>query len=219
MKLQKVGGYASMLNAVLLVIVLVIMLVVFPRLGLTGLNDSLDPAKNLNAMNAAPAAFYILDVELILFGIASMLMVFALRERMHAGAPNLMRLAVIGVSITAGLWLAQGLIGMAGMPAIVSAKDPSAFRAVMAIFSSLGVAADSALGWALLLIGCAALMTGALPRPLGYFAVLKGIVMIFEFAAQPLMLVGGVLGIIFYPWLGIVLWSGKILPELSIEKT
>jgi hypothetical protein len=205
MKLQKVGGYASIGNAVLLVIVLVIMLVVFPRLGLTGLNDSLDPAKSFKAMNASPAAFYILDVELILFGIASMLMVLALRERMQIGAPNLMRIAVIGVSITAALWLAQGLIGMAGMPSIASAKDASAFRAVMAIFSGLGVAADSALGWALLLIGCAALRTGGLPRPLGYFAVLKGIVMIFEFAAQPLMLVGGVLGIIFYPWLGILL--------------
>jgi hypothetical protein len=34
-----------------------------------------------------------------------------------------------------------------------------------------------------------------------------------------IMLVGGVLGIIFYPWLGMALWSNKILPELSTEKT
>jgi hypothetical protein len=197
----------------------VIMLLVFPRLGLVGPNDWVDPVKNFSAMNASPVTFFIMDLELILFGIASILMVLALRERMQIGAPHLMQLAVIGVSITSALWLAQGLIAMAGMPSIVGAKDASAFRAVMAVFAGLGVAADSALGWTLLLIGCAALRTRRLPRLLGYFAILKGIVMIFEFVAPPFMIVGGLLGVIFYPWLGIALWSSKILPDLSVEKT
>jgi hypothetical protein len=181
------------------------MLLVFPRLGLVGLGDMFDPEKGFAAGNASPAVFFILDLELLLWSIASILLIFALRERMETGAPNLMRMAVIGVSITAVLWVAQGLVNIVGMPSIVSANDASAFRAAMAIFASLGAAADFTLGWALLLIGCAALGTKGLPRTLSYFALLKGVVMIIDFAVQPLMLVGMVLGIIFYPWLGIVL--------------
>lgn len=100
-------------------------------------------------------------------------------------------------------------MGIVGMPSIVSAKDASAFRAVMAMSLGLSTAGDTALGWALLLIGWAALKTKGLPRILSYFSVLKGVVMILEFAVQPLMIVGLLLGIVFYPWLGIVLLRSK----------
>jgi hypothetical protein len=146
---------------------------------------------------------------LMLWSIAFILIVLALRERMQASAPNLMRIAVIGVSITSALSLAAGLIGIVGMPSIVSAKDASAFRAVMAMFFGLITAADHALGWALLLSGWAALKTARLPKILSYVLVIKGVVMILEFTAQPLMLVGMLLGIVFWPWLGIVLLRSK----------
>lgn len=205
MKLQKVGGVASICTAALLVIVLAIIFLVLPRLGIVGPGDWGDPAKSLDAWNASPITFLIFDLEFILFSIVALLLVLALRERMEAGAPNLMWMAVIGGSIASAFWLTRGLVGIVGMPSIVTAKDASAFRAAIAMFFGLESGADFALGWALLVTGCAALRTRRLPRMLGYFSLLKGAVMIIDFAAQPLMLFGIVLGIIFYPWLGIVL--------------
>jgi hypothetical protein len=42
-----------------------------------------------------------------------------------------------------------------------------------------------------------------------YGLMIKGVVMILEFTAQPLTLVGLLLGIVFWPWLGIVLLQSK----------
>jgi len=209
MKLQKIGGFGSIGSAFLCAIYLVILLLVFPSLGLVGPSDWNDPVKGLDAGSASPITFFLLNLESILWSIAFILIVLALRERMQASAPNLMRIAVIGVSITSALSLAAGLIGIVGMPSIVSAKDASAFRAVMAMFFGLITAADHALGWALLLSGWAALKTAKLPKILSYGLVIKGVVMILEFTAQPLTLVGLLLGIVFWPWLGIVLLRSK----------
>jgi hypothetical protein len=209
MKLQKIGGFASIGHGILVVILLVIQLLVFRHLGLVGLSDWCDPAKSFYAMNASPITFFIFALEFILFAITTILVVLALRERMHASAPNLMLIAVIGMSIACALWLATGVIGIVGMPSIVSAKDASAFRAVMAMLFGLGTAGDSAWGWVLLLIGWAALRTKGLPRILSYFFVLRGVVMILEFAVQPLIIIALLLGIVFWPWLGIVLLRSK----------
>jgi hypothetical protein len=207
MKLQKIGGIGSIGTAILVVIVLVIILIVFPSLGL-GPKDWNDPVKGLDAASASPITFFILNLVMILFSIAYILIVLALRERMQA-APNLMQVAVIALSINCALWFATGVIGIVGMPSIIPAKDISALRAANAIHLSLSTSGDCAAGWVLLLIGWAALRTRGLPRILSYFSVLKGVVMILEFVAQPLMVVGLLLGIIFYPWLGIVLLRSK----------
>ena len=211
MKLQKIGGIGSIGTAILVVIMLVIMLIVSPRLGLVGPSDWLDPVKSLDARSASPISFFILNLATLLCSIAYILIVLALRERMQASVPNLMRVVVIAVSVTCALWLASGSIGIFGMPSIVLAEDASAFRAANAMYFSLGFAGDSAAGWVLLLIGWAALKTRGLPRILSYLSVLKAIVMILEVAVQPftLMLIGLLLGIVFYPWLGIVLLRSK----------
>ena len=116
MKLQKVGGSGSIGTAILLVIALVIMLFVFPHLGLVGPSDWFDPVKGLNAASTSPITFFLFNLVNILWSIAVILIVLALRERMQASAPNLMRIALIGVSIACALWLSGGLIGIVGMP-------------------------------------------------------------------------------------------------------
>jgi hypothetical protein len=210
MKLQKIGGIGSIGTAILIVIILVIITIVFPNLGLFGPSDWNDPIKNFDAMSASPITFFIFNLDFILFSIASILVVLALRERMYASAPNLMRLAMIGISISCGLWLATGIIGIVGMPSIVSAKDISAFRALRAVHYGMGgVAGYFTHGWTLLLIGWAALKTISLPRILSYLFVLAGIVNILEFVVQPLMFVAILLGIVWGLWLGIVLLRSK----------
>jgi hypothetical protein len=209
MKLHKIGGVASIANAVVCAICLVFLLLVFPRLGLVGPSDWIDPVKNIAAHSASPITFFLFNLEYILWSIFLILIVLALRERMQAGAPNLMRIVVIGASISCALWLATGLIEIVGNPSIVSAKDASAFRALMGVFFGLSNAGDHASGWVVLLIGWAALKTRGLPRILSYLSVLLGIIAILEFAVQPLVFVNVFLSIVWSLWLGVVLLRSK----------
>ena len=211
MKMQKIGGIASIGATILVVILLVFIFIVFPRLGLVGPNDWSDPVKCLDAMSASPISFSIFSLVMILCGIAYILIVLAFKERMQDNAPNLMQVAFIAVSVACALWLASGSIGIFGWPKILTAKDISALIVANAVYFSLSFAGDSAAGWVLLLLGWAALKTRGLPKILSYFFVLKGIVMILEIAGQPfeLVLIGILLGLVFYPWLGIVLFRSK----------
>jgi len=209
MKLQKIGGVGSIGLACLCAIYLVFFFLVFPSLGLVGPNDWIDPVKGIAAGSASPISFFLFNLESILFSIAFVLIVLALLERMQASAPNLMRIVVIGVSIACALWLAAALIDIVAKPSIISAKDASAFRVAMGVVLGLYIAGDHALGWVLLLIAWAALKTRGLPRILSYLLVLSGILGILEFAAQPLMFVLILMGIIWGPWLGVVLLRSK----------
>jgi hypothetical protein len=209
MKLQKIGGFGSIASALIGAMALVIVGLFFPRLGLVGPGDRFDPIKGINAESASPIVFILFNLDLILWGMAFILIILALRERMQANAPNLMRIAVIGVATTYALMLAAGLIGILGMPSIVTAKDVFAYRALMGVYFGLMVGGDHAAGWAVLLIGWAALKTRSLPRILGYLSVLVGIVFIIEFAAKPLMPVGLFLSILWGAWLGAVLLRSK----------
>ena len=209
MKLQKIGGFGSIGSALIGIMALVIVGFVFPRLGLVGPSDRMDPIKGIAAESASPITFYLFNLDLILWGIAFIVIILALRERMQANAPNLMRIAVIGVLTTYVLMLAAGLIGIVGMPPIITAKDASAYRAFMAVYFGLIIAGDHAAGWAILLIGWAAVKTRSLPRILSYLSVLVGIVFILDFAAKPLMPLGLLLSIVWGVWLGAVLLRSK----------
>ena len=209
MKLQKIGGVGSIGYACLCAIYLVFFFVVFPSLGLLGPNDWIDPVKGIAARSASPITFFLFDVASILLSIAFILIVLALRERMQASPPNLMRIVVIGVSIGCALLLASALIGIVGKPSIVSANDASAYRAVQGVYLGLAIAGDHALGWVLLLIGWAALKARGLARILSYLLMLSAILGILEFAVQPFMFVVIFLGIIWGVWLGVVLLRSK----------
>ena len=192
MKLQKLGGFAGIGVGLLLLI----MIIVAIKFGAP--ND-------LDSIGTAPIAYFAGYLLMLLVVVAVVPFVLALRERMQASTPNLMRVVVIGASIACALWIAYGLVGIVGMPSIASAKDYSAYRAVSALLSSLGLGGDGALGWALLLVGWAALKNKGLPRILSYLCVIKGVVMILEFGRTPVVVAGMLLGLVVYPWLGIVL--------------
>jgi hypothetical protein len=205
MKLQKISAYASIVQAFLSAFFLWILIFVFPRLGLVGPRDWNDPVKSIAASSASPITFLLLNLDFVLLSIAFILIVLALRERMQADVPNLMRIAAIGASIFSALVLAWGVIGIRSMPSIVSAKDVSAVRAVEGVSLGLGVAGYHALGWALLLSGWVALKTARLPRLLSYLLVLDGIFCILLFAVQPFGFVIVFFNIIWGLWLGVVL--------------
>jgi hypothetical protein len=59
MKLQKIGGFGSIGSAFILAIFLVIVGLVFPRLGLVGPSDRMDPIKGIDAESASPISFFL----------------------------------------------------------------------------------------------------------------------------------------------------------------
>jgi hypothetical protein len=222
MKLQKIGGYASLGIAFLFVAFLVMVFVVFPSLGLTGPSDFEDMTKWIAAVNASALPFLLLSLDFILFSIAFILIVLSLQERMENYAPYLMQISIIGASIFAALFLAAGVIGMA-LPSIAVTNDTSAYRAANKVMFALLFAGAHASGWALLLSGWAALKSRKLPRLLSGFQMLLGIAWIAEFIVEPLQVIDAIPAIIWGVWLGVVLLRSMALPqevaELSLHRT
>ena len=209
MKLQKVGGYASLAIAFLFIVFLIIIFVVMPRLGLAGPGDFGDPAKWIAAVNASGLPFLLLSYVFILFSIVFILIVLALRERMQAESPHLVQISVIGASIFSALFLAAGVIGIAALPSIASANDISAYRAVNKVMFALLFAGAHASGWVLLLSGWGALKSRRLPKILSWLQMLLGIAWIAEFAVEPLQVLDAIPAIVWGVWLGVVLLRSK----------
>lgn len=200
---------ASVVNAFFWVLLLVVLIVVFPHLGLVNPSDWRDPAKGLAAWAASPGVFSTLDIGNVIASIASLLVILALRERMKVNAPTLMTIALIGVSIFSALWLAAGLSQWEARPSVVSANDVSAYIVANSVFLSLSAAAAHALGWALLLTGWAAFKTTNLPRTLTFLGMLAGLAFLFEFVVSLLGFVGAAFFAVFSVWAGIVLLRSK----------
>jgi hypothetical protein len=213
MKLQNIGGVASLGFACLCAIFLVFHLLVFPRLGLVGPSDWIDPVKINAAWSTSPITFVLFNFVPILFGIALILIALSLRERMQAGVPNLMQIVFIGVSIACALLLAAAIIEMSVSPTIASAQNLPTRRAVTAMYVGLIFAGDHAMGWVLLVIGWAALKTRELPQILSFLTILYGIVLVLEFVVPPFMNVGVILGILWGVWLGGVLFRSELYGE------
>lgn len=205
MKTQKVGGLASIvLGCILAIYVVLVLLGVFQSVGWE------DPVKALEAAASTSSVTQFISHLLSVIGsITVVLIVLAVRDRMVNMAPNLMRIVVIGGSIGGALWLTATFAEIAGVPEILNGKDASAYMAVMALNDGLLGASEFALGWALLLIACVALKHRDLTKMLCYVLALKGAVMIVTFGVSALQTAGAVLGIISYPWLGIMLLRSK----------
>ena len=205
MRIQKIGGFASIvLGCILAIYVVLVLLGVVQTVGWE------DPVKALEAAaSTSPVTQFISHLLSVIGGITVVLIVLAVRDRMANMAPNLMRIVVIGGSIGGALWLTATFTEIAGVPAILNAKDASAYMAAMALTDGLLGASEFALGWALLLIACVALKHRDLTKMLCYVLALKGAVMIVTFGVSALQTAGAVLGIISYPWLGIMLMRNK----------
>lgn len=211
MKLQKLGGYASIVLACFNIAMLGILATVFS--GIAG-SDVYDPTKMMAIYHASIASFWTYYVLSISTGILTLLVAVALQERMQADAPNLMRLAVIAVSIFFALVLSAEMSGIYRNSIVAQTNDPSSFRVFLVLHEYLYFAGISALGWGLLLIGCAALGTGGLPKTLGYIIVVYGFFSISQFAFSISQIAVGLgvwflVGLIAFAWLGVTLLREK----------
>ena len=206
MKLQKLGGYASIILACITIICVIIVVRTFQ--GLTGL-DIYDPVKMIAAYQTSTTAFCAFYILGILAAILTPLPVLALEERMQTDAPLLMRLAVIAAFIFSALYLTAMIGGFFRNELLATTNDMSAFRAFLVMHELLGSAAGNALGWGFLLSGWTAIRSRKLPQILGYIIILLGIGNVFGFAFTVSQFNLGIiilqlLNLIVLVWLGIV---------------
>ena len=216
MKLQKLGGYASIVSACITVVIVIILFSLFYEF--TGL-DIYDPVKMIAVYQTSTMAFWVCYILGILTAILVLLIVLALEERMRSDAPHLMRLAVIAASAFSALYLTAMIGGFFRNELLAATNDMSAFRAFLVLHELLGGAATNALGWGFLLIGLVAIRTHRLPQILGYIILIFGIGSILQFVFSvsqfiPGIVINALLSFIVFVWLGIYLIRN---PEPDIE--
>ena len=137
-----------------------------------------------------------------LFSITLLLCSLALRERLKAGAPNRMRIAVIAASVASPLFLASFMILFIGLPDIVAANDLASYLILNAVTQGLLSSAVFAYAWATLLFGWAGLSTKELPSGLSYVLLLAGV---FDIIGIGMMIFGPMGNVVWAFWLGYVL--------------
>lgn len=208
--IQKVGAFAS-LGFGISFIALLSLLIMISNQGYTPGSGS-NPAKALEfaASSSIPSIIYLLYA---LFAILITLIILTIADRLKADAPTQMRLATIAASTTSVLFLVYAMLGYIGEPTLIAiyrqdaALGASAYIATRVVSNALNTGAIFASGWAVLLIGLAALRTGKLPKLLATLLMLAGLLSVLAFLIPIFALLAPLLYILWSIWLGIVLFQ------------
>jgi hypothetical protein len=201
--IQKAGGIAALLGALLAVANLV---VIFGLIGPSVLGDR---ARLVDIAITQPAPLLALDLIKLLSAAAALVLVVALPRRLRA-APDLMRLATACGIISIALLLANAVISytVVAQAAGFYGGDPAIYLAVNAIINALGFAAIFANGGWYLLVSWTALAAGELPKALALLGLVLGVISLLVFVLQPLALAVLLIGLIWSTWLGVELLRG-----------
>ncbi len=175
------------------------------------------PEESVSFLVDNQAALYIWNLVIfIVFGIALVPVVLAVRERLTAGSPGLAQVAGIFGFIWAGLVLAAGMVSniAIGTVADVFDADPAGavpvWSALDSVQNGLGGGNEIVGGVWVLLVSWAALKTAALPRGLNYLGLFAGFAGLIT-VVPALEDVGGVFGIgliVWFVWVGVILLKG-----------
>ena len=214
--LQKLGGYALLVSGNLFVAIVVLQFAILAPQGDLGPGTPPDVAVRVLAANQG--LYQVLNLIEAAFSITIVLSTLAIRERLGAGAPNRMRVAVIFGSIAAALFLGSGLIRYAAVEPIVTGSSVSAYQLVAIIVGGLANGAIFAFGVTAMMWGWAGLSTRALPAVLCYIILLSGFVALLRFAIPILGLLAVALNILWAFWLGYLLLTQpapKLAPAMS----
>jgi len=208
--LQTVGGIAALLQGVLFVVFPVFLFVLLPSQGLgaaTGPDALGSPSEVLPVASKSPLVqiFSLLDVPV---AVCLILVVLTLHERLQANSPLVMQIATASGLIATVLFLAVGMARFTGVSQLArlypqdQAGVATAYLAAGVVIEGLNNGGVFAFGWWVLLASWAGLRTGWMPKLLGYLGLLFGVTGIITFALP----VPPVLGIVWFLWLGVVLW-------------
>ena len=206
--IQKVGGVAALCQGVGLATLVILFFGVLPNLGFT-LNDFADPAKTLPFVIAQPGLFFwITAVAGVIFDSFTIVLVLALHNRLQAGSPDWVRTATAFGFLTVFLFIAAGQLNYTAVNELASlySRNPagagSAYLAINAAIDGLRNGASFAAGWWFLLLSWVAVRKGGLPKLLGYFGLLVGVLNIIGLFGVPIALL---INVPWFLWLGVAL--------------
>jgi hypothetical protein len=204
MKLQKVGGLASIIAVCVLIASAPLL---FRAVGSgIGSGNAFTPERMMAMDVASLGAYHLLSLCETLYGAMLLLVALALQERMRTSAPNLMRLAVIAASVNAAFSLAHATTNSCGYTLLADTKDLSAYRAWAVMLTSFSYALNYTASGAFLLMGWAALRTRALSLVLSCIILVCGVLTVPQVKAGLFLHnLYGLLSIAGLLWLGIVL--------------
>jgi hypothetical protein len=160
------------------------------------------------------AALYLWNLVIfIVFGIALVPLVLALRERLYASAPALSQVAGAFGLIWAGLVVAAGMVSNIAIGTVADLHDTDPARAetvwsaLDSVQNGLGGGNEIAGGVWILLVSWAALKTATLPRALNLLGLAAGVAGLVT-VIPVLEAVGAVFGvglIVWFVWIGVIL--------------
>ncbi len=207
---QKFGGFAALYMAAAHLTGLVIFIVILDYISITDLAQKVA----VNVENQA-VVFSTNLLMYVFFGFFLIVFALALYNRLKAGAPALMQVAVAIGIIWAGSLIASGMVANAALTSVVAlnASDPAQARltwqGIEPVIDGLGNANGEILGGLMtLLVSLAALRAGELPRGLNILGLVVGALGITSLVPVLTGTLGPVFGlgqIIWFIWMGIVL--------------
>jgi hypothetical protein len=206
--IQKFGAFASLVFGISFIALLVLLITISDQGYTPGSGNN--PAKALEFAASSPIP-YIIYLLYALFAILMTLIALAMADQLQTDAPTQMRFATVAASTTSILFLVYAMLGYIGEPTLIAiyrqdvVLGASAYIATRVVSNALNTAAIFASGWAVLLIGLAALRAEKLPKLLAGLMVLAGLLSILAFLIPVFALLAPLLYIVWSIWLGIVL--------------
>jgi hypothetical protein len=219
--MQRFGGFAALYMAIANLIGFVIFLVILDYLNIS--NPTEKVALNVDKQQIVFSTNLLMYV---FFGLALIVFVLALYDRLKTHAQGLMQVATAVGFLWAGSLIASGMVANAGLTTIVPlfAKDPAqaalTWQGIETVTNGLGNANGEILGGTLtLLISLVGLRTKNLPKALNILGLVVGIVGIVTILPALNSIVGvfGLGQVIWFAWLGIVLLRSD--KRMAVEQT
>ena len=213
---QRAGGGAALYIAAAYLVAMPYFLIV------SDYKNLVDPTQKVTALAADQASMYVMYlVTYVVVGIVLAALALALWKRL-AGSPSIAAVGGAVGLIWACMLVASGLVFNYGASAVVElhaaspAQAVSAWQAIEPVADALSSGQGELLGglW-VLLVSVAAQRTGGLPKALSWLGILVGIAGIAS-VVPPLLdagLVFGLLEIVWFIWLGIVMFRTRASEE------
>ena len=213
--LQKIGGFAALVEATTFVVGFAVLLTLLAPVYAA---ENVDPGEAVAFLADNRAIVHIWNLIIfVIFGIFLVVLSLALYERLKAGSTAMMQTATAFGIIWAGLVIASGMVANIGLGTVVDlyGKDPAqaatVWLALDSVGNGLGGGNEIVGGLWVLLISWAALRAGELPKVLNYLGVVIGVAGLIT-VVPALEVVGAVFGfglIAWFIWLGIFMLRNK----------
>lgn len=209
--LQRLGGYAALTQAVLLVVLLLCFFLIFPSIGAVVPNEMQEPSEILEGIKANRIGIAVTSASAIISCIVILLIAMGLRDRFGEAAANHLRLAIPAASIASACFLINAILAFTTYPQLANlyAVDKpdvvTSYRTILFIDYATFYAYLFSSGIFTLLIGSAGLKTNGLPRGLSYLLMIAGLIGMMTFVIPVLQFVGIFFAIAWGVWLGVVM--------------